>query len=612
MKHIKRLIAVLEQWKWQYFAAGILIIISVAFRMLEPKILQVAIDGVVVYFINDGKTVIENPDFIAAIFYKWLPPIQMNNLQTIILYICLIFIVVSIIRVTTQFFSGIISASATENAIQALRNKLFLHIQRLPIWWINQKSTGELIQRSTGDIDTVKTFLGKQTVELILFSAVFIGAFSMMFSIHWQYALISVCLGPINMIMAVYFFKKEGKVWEEHEAEQDELTRIAQENLSGIRVVQAFAREKFETQKFTKQNQKKLKVALKHVELHKTYWTIADFLINFQIALSVLAGGYFILNGQITLGEFASFFSYTLLVAWPMRQVGQTVSQMGMATIAMERIAEILDAKEEDYTGKIPQQQRLQGDIEFKNVSFKYKDTDENWALEKVSFKIKAGENIALMGKTGAGKSTIITLLTRLYEPTNGEIYLDGKPLSTYDKTFLRHKIGVVHQQPFLFSTTIKENIVFSNTHHAKSNETEYQQAVEAAQVEAFITKMENGYQTMVGEKGVTLSGGQKQRVALARTLLSKPDILILDDATSAVDTETEFKIQEALKPYAKNKTTVFIAHRLTSIQEAHRIIVLENGKIIEQGTHDSLLENNGFYKKIYDIQVAIETEILG
>ena len=602
MKHIKRLFKVLDEWKRQYLIAGFLIIISVIFRMLEPKILQVTIDGVVIFFLNDGKSTIENPDFIAGLFYNLLPEIRLDNLLTILLYICLIMVFVSVIRVITQFLSGIITASATENAIQNLRNQLFLHIQRLPVSWINQKTTGELIQRTTGDIDTVRTFLSKQTVELILFSAVFIGAFSMMFSIHWQYALIAVCLGPINLFLAFYFFNKEGKVWEEHEAEQDELTRIAEENLSGIRVVQAFAREEFETQKFKTQNQKKLKVALKHVDLHKNYWTIADFLINLQIAIAVFAGGYFILNNEITIGEFASFFSYTLLVAWPMRQVGQIVSQMGMATVAMERIAEILDAKEEDYTGEIPEEQHLIGDIEFKNVSFKYHETDKRWALENVSFKIAKGEKIALMGKTGAGKSTIITLLTRLYEPTSGEIILDGKPISDYEKSFLRSKIGVVHQQPFLFSTTIQNNMAFANK---SKNETEFEKAAEAAQVQGFIHKMQDGYETMVGEKGVTLSGGQKQRVALARTLLSNPDILVLDDATSAVDTETEFQIQEALNDYIINKTTIFIAHRLTSIQHANRVIVLENGKIIEEGTHQELLKKDGFYRQVYDIQLV-------
>jgi ATP-binding cassette subfamily B protein len=421
--------------------------------------------------------------------------------------------------------------------------------------------------------------------------------------IHWQYALWSIFLGPVNLFLAVYFFKKEGKVWQEHEAEQDKLTKIAQENLSGIRVVQAFAREKFETEKFKIQNQAKLKVALKHVDLHKKYWTIADFLINIQIAISVFAGGFYVLNQAISIGEFASFFSYTILVAWPMRQVGQTVSQMGMATVAMERIAEILDAETEDYSGDIPKQQKLQGKIEFKNVSFKYHESDTKWALKNVSFIIKAGRNVALMGKTGSGKSTIIALLSRLYEPTSGEIFLDDKPLSTYDKTFLRQQIGIVHQQPFLFSTTIHGNIIFANKNTTK---TEQENAAEAAQMNGFIHKMANGYETLVGEKGVTLSGGQKQRVALARTLLSKPDILVLDDATSAVDTETEFKIQAALKKYAADKTTIFIAHRLTSVQHATKIIVLDDGELIQIGTPESLLLEKGYYRQVFDIQQVV------
>jgi ABC-type multidrug transport system fused ATPase/permease subunit len=268
----------------------------------------------------------------------------------------------------------------------------------------------------------------------------------------------------------------------------------------------------------------------------------------------------------------------------------------------MERIAEILDAKEEDYTGEIPKEQHLIGAIEFRNVSFKYHETDKSWALENVSFKIEKGEKIALMGKTGAGKSTIIALLTRIYEPTSGEIVLDGKPISDYEKSFLRSQIGVVHQQPFLFSTTIQNNMVFANKN---ADETEFAKAAEAAQVEDFIHKMQDGYETMVGEKGVTLSGGQKQRVALARTLLSNPDIFVLDDATSAVDTETEFQIQQALNDYITDKTTIFIAHRLTSIQHANRVIVFENGKIIEQGTHSELLKKNSFYRQVYDIQLV-------
>lgn len=603
MKNFKRLISVLEQWKWQYLIAGVLITISSVFRMLSPKILQITIDGVVIFFLNNGKAAAKESDVIANFFYNLLPNIRTENLVTVLFYISIMLLVVSIFRVATQFFSGVIAAAATENAIRNLRNRLFLHIQKLPISWVNQKSTGELIQRSTGDVETVKTFLAKQTVELVMFSAVFLGALVMMLAIHWQYALWSVFLGPVNLLIAVYFFKKEGKIWQEHEAEQDKLTKIAQENLSGIRVVQAFAREDFEIKKFNTQNQAKLKVALKHVHLHKNYWTIAESLINIQIVISVFIGGFYVLNQAITIGEFASFFSYTLLVAWPMRQVGQTVSQMGMATVAMERIAEILDAETEDYSGKIPKQEKIKGKIEFKNVSFKYHESDVKWALQNISFSIEVGENIALMGKTGAGKSTVIALLSRLYEPTSGEIFLDDKPLSTYDKTFLRRQIGIVHQQPFLFSTTIHGNMIFANK---GTTELEQATATKAAQIDGFIYKMSNGYETLVGEKGVTLSGGQKQRVALARTLLSKPDILVLDDSTSAVDTETEFKIQQALKEYTRDKTTIFIAHRLSSIQHATKIIVLDDGKIVQIGTPKSLLLEKGYYRQVFDIQQVV------
>jgi ATP-binding cassette subfamily B protein len=603
MKNIKRLINVLEQWKWQYLIAGILITISSIFRMLSPKILQITIDGVVIFFLNNGKAALHESDIVAAFFYNLLPTITTKNLVTVLLYISIMLLIISVFRVATQFVSGIIAAAATEKSIRNLRNRLFLHIQKLPISWVNQKSTGALIQRSTGDVETVKTFLSKQTIELVMFSAVFLGALTMMLAIHWQYALWSVFLGPVNLFLAVYFFKKEGKIWQEHEAEQDKLTKIAQENLSGIRVVQAFARENFEIEKFKTQNQTKLKVALKHVDLHKNYWTIADSLINTQIVISVFVGGFYVLNQVITIGEFASFFSYTLLVAWPMRQVGQIVSQMGMATVAMERIAEILDAKTEDYSGEIPEQQKLQGKIEFKNVSFKYHKNDKKWALQNINFSIEAGENIALMGKTGAGKSTIIALLSRLYEPTLGEIFLDDKPLSVYDKTFLRNQIGVVHQQPFLFSTTIHGNMIFANK---DTTELEQKEAVKSAQIDTFIHKMTNGYETLVGEKGVTLSGGQKQRIALARTLLSKPDILVLDDSTSAVDTETEAKIQQALKQHAANKTTIFIAHRLSSVQHATKIIVLDDGEIVQIGTAKSLLLEKGYYRQVFDIQQVV------
>ena len=314
------------------------------------------------------------------------------------------------------------------------------------------------------------------------------------------------------------------------------------------------------------------------------------------------------LSNQITVGEYTAFFTYAAYVTWPMRRLAQLVSEMGMTSVAIDRIYSILNYKQENYTGSNNDGKNLQGIIEFNDVYFKYEEGETEHILNGVSFTIGPGEKIALLGPTGAGKSTIISLLMRFYEPDKGSIKIDGRDISEYSRGFLRSKVGVVLQKPFLFSTSIKENIAYSNP------DTRVDEIVESAKVanihDIIMDIFPNAYDTVVGEKGVTLSGGQKQRVTLARTILKNPDILVLDDSTSSVDTETEFEIQKALMGITRNKTTIVIAHRVTSVQDCDRIIVLDKGRVIEQGTHDELIENNGFYKKIYDIQVSIEDEI--
>ncbi len=608
MKSIKRLFYVLDRWKFHYLFSGFLLVIAAMLTMLEPKILQVAIDGVVVFFQNDGKVVEKTPDPIAQFLYDVLPTIRMDNLEFVLLCIAGLFVSIAVVRAGTQFWSSVITASCTEKAIKKLRDKLFLHIQLLPIKYFDSQPTGELIQRCTGDVDTVKDFIGTQVVELVRTLAIFSGAVFVMWQVHVTYTLFAILLVPFIIVTAIFFFRKEAKVWEEHEDEQDKLTKIIQQNLNGIRVVQAFARENYEIKKFNQQNQKKLAVGLKHIDLHKNFWSFSDFLVNLQVLISLSAGAYFTIHQQITMGEFASLFTYSIIVTWPMRSVGRVISKMGMATVAMERMALILDAEEEDYTGTALSE-KLKGEVVFENVSFKYKTDEEQYALKNVSFRVKAGEKVALIGATGAGKSSIIALLTRLYEPTEGRILLDGLPLQTISKTDLRQKIGVVQQNAFLFSATIKENMAFTKVNASNDDVVAI---AKAAAIDDFIQRLPQKYETVVGEKGVTLSGGQKQRVALARTLLSDPDILVLDDATSAVDTETEAVIQAALTDKMADKTTFIIAHRLTAIQDADLIIVFDKGEIVEMGTQEELLETNGFYKQVYDIQIAIEEEISG
>lgn len=639
MQKFYQLWSVLDKWKPWYLIAGFLLTFSSLIRMLEPKIVQIAVDGVVKFFSTSNTD--NSPDWIVRLFYKVLPTVESNNLTWVLVCIGALLICIVSAKAITWFLANILVASSTEKAIKHFRDQLFAHIQTLSLSQMGKIPTGELIQRCTGDIGTIQKFIGSQISELIRLAAIAIGAFAMMYLVHTTYAFISVLLFFPIILTSYFFFKKEQSVWEEHENEQDKLTAIIQENLSGIRVVKAFAEEENETLRFAAQNEAKRSIGVRHIDLHMVFWPLSDWLVNIQIALSLFAGGYYSLLGEITVGEYASFFTYAIMVTWPMRNLGRIVSQLGMAGVAMERITQILEAEVEDYdASNTPSLTEPLGTIEFKNVWFSYpeiqiKESNKNtswtsetsskttkekkWALQDVSFKIKQGEKLAIMGPTGAGKSTLIALLLRFYEPDKGTILMNGKPLESYDKLFLRHHLGVVLQKSFLFSTSIRANIAYARNDldgnlqlsqkSANSSEAILMAAKDAC-VTDFIDKMSAGYDTLVGEKGVTLSGGQKQRVALARTLLGDPQILILDDATSAVDTETEFKMQQALNRRMKGKTTLIISHRLTSVQHADQILILKEGAVLEFGDHASLLKNKLFYKEVFDIQSSIEDSI--
>lgn len=609
MENVKKLFQLLDKWKHNYVFASVLLIIATAIRMLEPKVLQVTVDKIVAYFTVSSDSYKGGTGMITTLFNSVLPELRTDNLHIILIWLGLIFLFISLLRGVFTFSSSAISASSTEKAIKKLRDRLFSHLQALPLAYHSKTPTGELIQRCTGDVETVRKFASIQVVDVLRLLTIFIAAFIMMYGINIIYSLIAVALVPVIAVGSVIFFKKESEIWTKHEKEQDKLSIIVQENLSGIRVVKAFAKEKYEIEKFTNQNETKRQWGIKLLKLHAFFWPFSDFLVYTQMSISVFAGAYFALNGVITVGELTAFYSYAMLVTWPLRRVGQVVAEMGMTTVAIKRIFSILDFQAEDRTGINENGYgKLKGEIEFRNISFRYPDGNEKHVLNDISFKIKPGEKIALLGPSGSGKSTIISLLMRFFEPDEGEILLDGKSLKLYSKELLRNRIGVVLQKPFLFSRTLKENIAYGNP---SSHIDEVIDAAKAAKIHDVITEIfPQSYETVVGEKGVTLSGGQKQRVSIARTLLTDPDIFVLDDSTSAVDTETEFEIQKALAEIMKNKTSFVIAHRITSIQNCDRIIVLDKGKVIEQGTQKDLLSIDGFFKKIYNLQVLIEEEI--
>ncbi len=602
-KHIQQLINILGPWKWHYISSSLLLLMAVLIRTLEPKVLQVAVDNVVAFSQSGGSEGQFGADAISRAFQWLLPAVNMNNLGWVLICLGLIYIGIAVLRGGFFLGANALTATSTEKAMKRLRDRLFWHIQHLPLSHFNKITRGELIQRCTGDISTIRAFVLNQIVEVIRLTAIFIFSFTMMAIVSWKFALIAVALMPIILIMSYIFFKKEKKVWEAHEAEADKLNNMVQENLNGIRLVQAFANEEYEKEQFDAQNKRKLNIGLKHVDLHVHFWPISDLLVFGQFIISVLAGGYFAIIGELTLGQLVSFYAYIWMVSWPMRQAARVLSQMGMAVVAMNRISEILNAPIEADEGTertVP----IKGAITFHNVHFAY---GEEQVLNGISFRINPGEKVALVGATGAGKSTIIHLLTRLYAPDTGSITIDDEPIEAFAKPYLRKAVGVVMQKPFLFSTTVKENMAYINT---EADGAAIEQAAAAAQVDRFKEVLVNGYETVVGEKGVTLSGGQKQRVALARTLLSVPDVLVLDDVTSAVDTQTEHAIFKALEEYMHQKTTIIISHRITSIQQADRILVIDAGKVVQEGTHEQLVTQEGYYKEIHTLQAVLEKEI--
>ncbi len=568
--------------------------------------IQILVDNVITFFQSNGAEGRVANDAITKLFYRVLPDMNGSELKWILISLGIMYMAISGLRGGFLLGASTLTASSTERAIKRLRDYLFAHIQKLPMQYFTKVSRGELIQRSTGDIDTVKAFIHGQVVDIVRLVAIFVFAFVMMYIANPTLAFISIAMSPLMLFGSYFFFKQERKVWEVHEAEADKLNAIVQENLNGIRTVKAFANEDYEMEKFDRQNREKLKIGLKHGLLHTFYWPLSDMMVFIQIIISVMAGGYFAITQQITIGELLAFYTYFMMISWPMRQVGRTLSKLGMTMVAIERIYEILDAKEEPRHGNKPVE-RLIGDIEFRNVSFRYdKDAPEN-VLKNISFKLQPGEKVAIIGPTGAGKSTIINLLVGLYQPDEGEILIDGEDVGQFSKADLRKRIGFVLQTPFLFSTTVKENITYANP-QAEAHEIE--NSAQVAQVHKIEDVLSNGYETVIGENGVTLSGGQKQRVSLARTLVAMPDILILDDVTSAVDAETEHAIFDALAEPMSRKTTIIISHRITSIQQADRILVLENGRIVQEGTDEDLETRDGYYKKIHAIQSALEEEI--
>ncbi|HSF83986.1 MAG TPA: ABC transporter ATP-binding protein [Anaerolineales bacterium] len=530
-----------------------------------------------------------------------------NNLLEQLPLIALGFVVLAVTEGGFTYLSGRLAAYTAEGITLRLRNYLFDHIQRLSFYYHDKTQTGELIQRSTSDVDALRRFFADQAIGVGRIILLFIINFIALLGLNVQLALKSIIVVPLVIITSVFFFRKVTKAYEAYQEQDAVLSTTLQENLTGVRVVKAFARQDYEREKFKKDNWEKYIRGRRLLIMHSAFWPLSDILCGAQMLGGFITAAIMAINGSITIGTYLAYAGLVVWLIWPMRNLGRLIVQTSTGLVSYNRVMEIVKQEREDLTsGDSRLAEFIRGHFKFDKVSFEYEK--ELPVLKSISFECRAGSIVALLGLTGSGKTSLVNLLPRFYEYTSGTIYLDGVELRQYPRLSLRKQIGIVEQEPFLFSRSIRENIAFGAGR--KVTDDEIIAAATAAAIHDVIINFPDGYQTLIGEKGVTLSGGQKQRVAIARALLKDPRILILDDSTSSVDTQTELEIRTALNTLMQGRTSFVIAHRVQSIMNADLIIVLDKGRIVQMGNHDELIEQSGIYRTIYDIQTRIEEEL--
>lgn len=505
-----------------------------------------------------------------------------------------------------SFLSRMGTARCSERFVKGIRDTLFAHIQKLPFAWHTAHQTGEIIQRCTSDVDMIRNFVTNQCLEAFRIVFLIIVSISIMVSMSVKISLIAIAFLPILFSSSFFFHSNMAKRFRAADEAEGILTTAVQENLTGVRVVRAFGREAYELEKFNVKNDRFSELWIRLGELMSLFWASGTLLGGLQIMTVLLVGVNEAVSGHITEGTFLAFLTYNASMIWPVRGLGRVISEMSKAGVSIERVSEILDAPEEE-TPQEPRYPDWQGDIVFDHVTFGYEEAP---VLRDVSFTIPAGKTFAILGGTGSGKSTIAALLTRLYDlgPGQGRITVDGIDLRDIPQSELRRNISLVLQEPFLYSRTIEENIEAT---HPGAGRDAVRRVARIACVDQALAEMALGYDTVVGERGVTLSGGQKQRVAIARSLLREAPVLLLDDSLSAVDTETDERIRNALLQEAADTTLILISHRVTTLMKADHILVLEDGRVAEEGTHEELISHGGPYRRVYDIQMSQDDRLL-
>lgn len=571
------------------FSAGMIALAD----LVNPQIIRAAIDNAL------GGNPPDFPPFVVRIAERFG---GFAYLGKHLWKMALAVVAVALVRVLFQYLFRVCNTKAAETLVKTMRDTLFSHIERLPFSWHMKNSTGDIIQRCTSDIDTMKNFVSEQLTNLCRIVLLLILSMVFMFSMHWRLAVVALVPMPVILLYSVRFHRHIGQGFLECDESEGILSAMAQENLTGVRVVRAFGRENYEKECFEAHNEKYTALWIRLAKIMSRFWMTADVIARIQGLLVIVFGAWFCIRGSMLAGEYVAFISYNALLVWPIRQLGRMIADMSKAGVSIDRVRYIMESEAEtDKPDAVTPP--MDGDIVFEHVSFAYENSPQ--VLKDISFTMKGGTTLGILGGTGSGKSTMMLLLDRMYDlpPKWGRITIGGVDIADIKGEYLRSSIGMVLQEPYLFSCTLAENIGITRKDVTLG---EIREAARAACLDETVSGFSKGYDTFVGERGVTLSGGQKQRAAIARLLTQKTPVMIFDDSLSAVDTETDEKIRKALEQRFGQASIILISHRITTLAKADQILVLDHGRIAERGTHETLKSAGGIYQRIYEMQSGV------